>query len=267
MTVPSGDMGRVKSPAQSSYKTALLVIVLFIWGALFFLFGGVGYRWASEDPRDPHVREGELRRWRRDVDNLQQLHSHYQQQASMWKNRSEHFEDEWNAKLAHEEAERQRAGLYWGEFIGDDHCVSSGRKAYRARLMNLTPALPAIISCHSTIATINGVTYDRPLYCENKGMEGVIGHWITENEAICSTYWEFVRRKDCSAPGSGKRRYEAKFGSVHNGEDPETLCLGTPITIYGQLFERPLACPNRGSKSWEGSEYWGVWDVPVGDCS
>ncbi|KAG6847481.1 hypothetical protein H0H93_007859 [Arthromyces matolae] len=271
-------------------KKCALYFAFFIFGSLFFFLGGVAYRWGSVDPSDPNVRESVIRKWRREVDRLHRLQKDYHEQANHWQNKSEHFEHDWRSKLEHEERKRAQANLYWGDFKGDPHCASSGRRVYQARLLNFTPSLSAIESCKSTPATINNITYDTPLYCQTKetmSSMDVIGHWEAENEAICSTYWEFFERKanmgifnlasgddsdgfykqDCSAPGSGLRRYEAKFGDVHIGEDPEKLCLSTSVIIHGQLFNRPLACAIRHPNTRDGGRYWGIWDVPVGDCS
>jgi len=155
----------------------------------------------------------------------------------------------------------------WGEFIGDSHCASSGRRKYHARLWNLIPSLSAREACNSTPATTNGITYDSPVACKDKGIFGVFGHWVADDEATCSTYWDYVRRKDCTALGSGLRRYEAKLGDFHGDEDAEKLCLSTPLTINGQVFQHPMACSNRGYRGrWTEPEYWGIWDIPDDDC-
>ncbi|KNZ71982.1 hypothetical protein J132_05031 [Termitomyces sp. J132] len=223
-------------------------------------------------------------RWANDVGRLKQLAITYREQAMEWHERLTHFEEEVKEKIEQERRERGQARLYWGDFIGSTQCTSSGRRKYHARLLNLTPSLFAIEACKSMPAKINGMTYDTPMYCEDKvmfypllyierltifarmsqGREGVFGYWMIENDNMCSTYWDYVVRKDCSAPGSGERRYEAKLGDFHKGGDPEVLCLSTPITFHGQFFARPLACTDRGRG--DNPQYWGIWNVPVEDC-
>jgi len=242
--------------------TVMLIIILFVVAPLCALFGVA---------IDRSIGQGVRERLTHDAEHLRQLAVTYKQQAlswqsksEQWKHRSEHFEEEVKERIEQEKREREQAGLYWGDFVGYQ-CASSGHRKYYARLLNLTPRLFALGSCKLMTATINGITFGTPRYCEDRGSEGVFGHWVVENDAVCSTYWESVVRKDCSAPGAGTRRYEAKLGDTHRGEDPEILCLSTPITIYGQLLQHPTACANRGRG--DTPEYWGVWDVPVGDCS
>ncbi|KAG6919664.1 hypothetical protein DXG01_002606 [Tephrocybe rancida] len=242
----------------------LLIPALLTLGSLIFILRGIAFH------------KDALKRWRDEA-------ASYQEQAEKWQHKSEHFKEEWKAKLAREVFERELAGLTWGEFVGEAHCASSGRRAYKARLLNLTPTFSAVEACKSTSATINNITYKTPLKCEDQvncnvlmlpvlltsapqGTLGVYGYWVAENEAVCSTYWDHTERKDCVSPGSGLRRYEAKFGDVHAGEDAEMLCLSTPITFYGRFFERPTACVKRGYGSCERAEYWSIWDIPVRDC-
>ncbi|KAG6872869.1 hypothetical protein C0995_005857 [Termitomyces sp. Mi166 len=276
--------GRREDEHAEQPTGGISIKVLLYWGLLCAIFGAVIQRWASVDPRDPNVRQRILEKWKEDVDHQQQLRDRHKQEAGEWKSRAKNFEKEWQARLDEKTQERERAALVWGEFVGDPQCASSGRRKYYARLWNLTPSLSGIESCMSTPATINGITYDAPVTCEDKGILGVYGHWMAENETICSTFWEFVKRKvgevvymqlyvisdlaNVRIALLKDLRYEAKLGDFHPGEDAEKFCLSTPITINGQLFQRPTACSNRyqGFSPWAEPEYWGIWDIPDDGC-
>ncbi|KAF8072323.1 hypothetical protein FPV67DRAFT_1484914 [Lyophyllum atratum] len=186
----------------------------------------------------------------------------YMREAAVLRRRIEGFEEELERKAEQEKQERERAQVHWVDIQGAEHCLSNGRKKYSARLANLPASLDAMEACRATSVTINGIAYESPMSCEDRGRsDGVYGHWIIDNEGVCASYWESVKLKDCTAPKSGFRRIEAKLGVVHAGEDAEALCLTTHLSIYGLTYERPMACPN-----WSMYGYWGIWDVPDDKC-
>ncbi|KAG6844996.1 hypothetical protein H0H87_001768 [Tephrocybe sp. NHM501043] len=193
----------------------------------------------------------------------EEMEKTYRRRELAWQDKIGRFEEEWKRKVDAEIRERERARLYWDDIRGDEHCISNGRKKYSARLANLTPSLDGMEACKSTAITLNGVTYDKPISCENTGSpRGIRGNWIADNEGVCASYWEFVKLKDCIAPKSGYRRIEAKLGVVHAGENAEALCLTTPLAINGEMFSHPLACPD-----WGVHGVWGIWNIPDDSCN
>ncbi|KAF8060142.1 hypothetical protein FPV67DRAFT_333075 [Lyophyllum atratum] len=196
--------------------------------------------------------------WRRE-----QRIDDFRREEAEWKRKIDRFEEELKEKVERERRERELARLYWVDVTGDEHCIANGRKSYTARLANLSGSINGVEACKATPITINGITYQKPITCEQARWGGSVhGRWVADNEAVCAAFWEVVNRKGCTAPNSGFRRIEAKLGGVHGGENAETLCLTTPLTINGQTYERPMACPYWGIFS----GYWAVWDIPDEHC-
>ncbi|KAG5650349.1 hypothetical protein H0H81_012556, partial [Sphagnurus paluster] len=194
-------------------------------------------------------------------ERVTELNGRYQQRERQLQKRIEHFEEELRKKFEWEKRERERAQVYWKDVQGEVHCLANGRKKYTAQLANLPPTVDGMVACKETSIEINGITYNSPISCENRGNGVIRGHWIADNETLCAAYWEFVKLKDCTAPKSGLRRIEAKLGAVHAGEDAERLCLTTPLTINGQTYEQPMACPD-----WRRYGFWGIWNIPDDNC-
>ncbi|KAG6908075.1 hypothetical protein DXG01_006210 [Tephrocybe rancida] len=219
---------------------ALLFIMLLVWTSVSLVLGAFAYRglYAS------------------DVADRKKQADHWKVQTHYWKEKSHGFEDEWKEKDEQKKLDLERAGLHWGNFTGESHCASSGSlRKYRAPLMNLTKHFSAREACFATPATINNITFTSPKDCDDQEV----------NDVVCSTYWAgpIKPTKECVARGSGLRRYEAKFGRFHDGEDYEILCMTTPSKIEGGFFRGPKGCEDRAI--W-GHEYWGVWDVPDVGC-
>ncbi|KAH0581642.1 hypothetical protein H2248_011340 [Termitomyces sp. 'cryptogamus'] len=202
------------------------------------------------------AKEKDIIRRQEEMENL------YHAKEQAWRQKIASFEDEWQRMIDNENRKRERARLYWDDIQGDEYCLANGRKKYTARLANLTPSLDSMEACKFTSITLNGVTYDRPISCENTRSHGVRGHWIADNEGICAAYWEYVKIKECTAPQSGYRRIESKLGVIHAGENAEIICLTTPLYINGQMYSHPMACPN-----WGAHGFWGIWNVPDDQCN
>ncbi|KAH0581643.1 hypothetical protein H2248_011340 [Termitomyces sp. 'cryptogamus'] len=145
------------------------------------------------------AKEKDIIRRQEEMENL------YHAKEQAWRQKIASFEDEWQRMIDNENRKRERARLYWDDIQGDEYCLANGRKKYTARLANLTPSLDSMEACKFTSITLNGVTYDRPISCENTRSHGVRGHWIADNEGICAAYWEYVKIKECTAPQSGYR--------------------------------------------------------------
>ncbi|KAG6915695.1 hypothetical protein DXG01_010337 [Tephrocybe rancida] len=99
------------------------------------------------------------------ADGWKEQADEWKERAGRWEHRSNNFEQEWKEKQEQKETELERAGVYWADFVGA-RCVSSKHREYHARLLNLTPNISARDACNSTPATINGITYASPAYCD-----------------------------------------------------------------------------------------------------
>ncbi|KAG6812357.1 hypothetical protein H0H92_003257 [Tricholoma furcatifolium] len=208
----------------------------------------------------------ERTRLRKEWDVERKKHSveieQYKREEQRWCSKIDAFEEEWKKMVDREMRERERARLYWDDVRRDEHCLSNGHRKYSARLANLIPSIDGMEACKATPITLNGVTYDKPISCEDMGHNSIRGHWIASDETVCAAYWEFVKSKGCTAQRSGLlvsmlnldqipygltacvQRVEAKLGVIHDGEDREKLCLTTPLTFNGRTYEHPMACPN-----------------------
>ncbi|KAG6916938.1 hypothetical protein DXG01_004625 [Tephrocybe rancida] len=195
------------------------------------------------------------------IQRQEEMKDVYRRTEQEWQLKIGKFEQEWQRKIDAEVRERERAHLYWDDIQGDERCLSNGHKKYTARLANLTPLFDGMEACNATAVTINGVTYNSPISCENRGgLDGIRGHWIAEADE-CTVYWEYVKKKGCTAPGSGLQRIESKLSVVRAGEDPEHLCLTTPLSIGGQTYDHPMACSN-----WGVHWFWGIWNIADDKC-
>ncbi|KAG6861062.1 hypothetical protein C0995_004404 [Termitomyces sp. Mi166 len=174
------------SPGNSVKGTSTFAVWLFLWLLTVVcsgIFGTVLNPYIESEQRHRMREEWEIERKNHDLE------------LKRWNSKITNFEKDWQRKVDEENRKRELAHLYWDDVQGGEHCVSNGRKKYTARLANLTPSLDGMEACKATPITLNGVMYDSPIYCENMGMHGVRGHWITDGEGICAAYWEFVKTK------------------------------------------------------------------------
>ncbi|KAG5650348.1 hypothetical protein H0H81_012555 [Sphagnurus paluster] len=192
---------------------------------------------------DSSSREWVRKAWEVELENHRNEELLYQARKHKLEEQIEHFEEELRKKFEWEKREREKARVYWKDIQGEPHCLANGRRKYTAQLANLPSTVDAMDACAATPVMINGITYDSPITCENQGYDNISGYWIAGNETICAAYWDFVKPKDCTAPKSGLRRIEAQLSVVHAGEDPEILCLTTPLEINGKTYDHPMACP------------------------
>ncbi|GLB38861.1 hypothetical protein LshimejAT787_0600230 [Lyophyllum shimeji] len=268
--------GAKDSESSRVYRSAIIfcVIMLLVSAPLWGILGAYIDRQVAVDPKDPRVRDRIMRQWKATMENFKreeqelikrraQMNNDYIREEYEWRQKMARFEEE----LKREKWERERARLYWVDVHGDEHCTASGRKRYTARLANLPRSINGVEACKATPVTINNETYNSPLTCEDTrsswfGTSAVYGSWVAENEAACASYWEVVNEKGCTAPGSGLRRIETKFGHVQSGEDIERLCLSTPLLVHGKWYERPVACPYVNIFA----GHWGMWDIPDDSC-
>ncbi|KAG6878940.1 hypothetical protein C0992_006476 [Termitomyces sp. T32_za158] len=262
LRLPADDFLRIRRPVW-------IILLLALAGLIGFYSGqpseavrnGIRERWEIERRthtievdkwnKDRNARRTqeteEIERFKKEekdlIDRKEKMIADYNRTEQAWRQKVARFEEEWQRKVDEENRKRDRARLYWDDIKGDEHCLSNGRKKYTARLANLPSSLDAMEACKFTPITLNGVTYDNPIICENtvrlttdrealgaksnidtlQGPHGVRGHWVADNEGVCAAYWEYVKTKvvvlfvpllllltslrlqDCTAPGSGYR--------------------------------------------------------------
>ncbi|KAF5368277.1 hypothetical protein D9615_010379 [Tricholomella constricta] len=253
--------------------TILICIIAILLLIPAGLLGAYIDRSMTVDTADPRVRNRILRQWEKKIKNYEhrahelseeqrRMNNEYRRQETEWQQTIKEYEEELKGRREREKREREEAQLFWVDIHGEQHCLKNGHRKYTARLANLPWLMNGVEACRATQVTINGITYDSPIACEDRGMfDGVYGHWIAGNEGACAAYWEFTKDKGCTAQGSGLRRIEAKLGVVHAGENAELLCLTTPLTIYGRTYDRPMFCPYWGKYG-----FWGIWNIPDDNC-
>jgi len=164
-------------------------------------------------------------------------------------------------KWQREEEERQKLGLYWDVPVPDSHCTAHNTREYWARLLNTVPYnYNWLKACEDIPIVIHGRSINTTRCYTNPYVPGeVYGHWLVDfNEPLCSPYWDQFHDKGCTAEGSGRRRVEAHLANIHDGEDGEKLCASAPYDFYGQHFDHPDSCSNRGD--------WGTWEFNDSTC-
>jgi hypothetical protein len=182
---------RKKRPQLSHRSVIALCSVLFL-GILFGVIGACINQSLGENILDPDVRERIQRKWNIKIKEHRRFMEHAHEEEDQWKGKM----DEWNEKQedwfrkeqqwqrewtemqrrAREEAERARKekwdrehmNLYWEDIRPEEKCIAHRTKKYSARLANLLPGIDALDACKATSLTLHGVTYDSPLYCEDR---------------------------------------------------------------------------------------------------
>ncbi|KAI0337363.1 hypothetical protein BDW22DRAFT_1340032, partial [Trametopsis cervina] len=177
---------------------------------------------------------------------------------------------DWEAERArHEEEDRRwekdrwdRMQLYWGDLWRNDHCHSYATREYSARLWNIAPGANGLEACRVTSNRINARDFATPTYCEDRGRDGIHGHWLVDfDEGACHPYWDPLNDKGCVSARSRLRQMEARLENIASGDDWQTMCETTPNVING-VHITPTRCENRGF--WYGMV--GVWEYPDFRC-
>ena len=129
-------------------------------------------RRAGEKAEDWHRKE---QQWQREWNEMQRRAG---EEAEDWHRKEQQWQREWNEmqRRAREEAERaekekrdrEHMNLYWEDIRAEEKCTAHRTKKYSARLANLLPGIDALDACKATALTLHGVTYDSPLYCEDR---------------------------------------------------------------------------------------------------
>jgi len=159
--------------------------------------------------------------------------------------------------------ENERVQPYWGDLWRKDYCHAYGTREYSSQLWNIAPGQDRVGACKVTPITIHGRVLAAPTSCEDKGQDGVIGHWIVDfGETGCQPYWDKLYDKGCVAEGSGLHRMEARLRNIRSGEDWQLMCDTAPNIVHGISFKNPISCENRGAFF----GVVGIWEYPDNEC-
>jgi len=227
-------------------------------------------QWQRE--RDAHL--SEHKQWELD-------HQKYEEFKRLWRQKQKEFASEvqrWEEentrhdeeKARHDEEDRrweeerwERMQLYWGDLWRNDHCHAYATREYSSRLWNIAPGQDGLVACRRTPITINRRLISQPTRCEDRGRDGIIGHWLVDfGETACQPYWDYLHDKGCIAERSGLHRMEARLQNIQSGEDWQLMCRTAPNVVHGIRFQSPTSCENRGF--WHGMV--GIWDYPDNEC-
>ncbi|KAJ7231665.1 hypothetical protein C8J57DRAFT_1384723 [Mycena rebaudengoi] len=161
-----------------------------------------------------------------------------------------------------EEKERMRAGFYWADLQADQRCFRYGTRQYTARVSNVPREYDPVQACKETQIEINGLRFVTPDMCEDRGCNGVFGHWLVgHNEPTCATYFREFQDKGCTPPASRQRRVESHLENLHPGDDWRLMCSTTPADFWHLHFDRPHMC-----EDWGKYGIWGIWEVDDAEC-
>ncbi|KAJ7905915.1 hypothetical protein B0H13DRAFT_731197 [Mycena leptocephala] len=115
--------------------------------------------------------------------------------------------------------------------------------------------------CSETAIEIHGVKIASPNQCEDKGSDGVFGHWNVNSEPSCVTYFGDFADKGCTSEGSRRRRFESRLWNLQSGDDWREMCTTTPADFRQMHFEGPDMCEYRGLFG-----VWGMWELEDSGC-
>ena len=120
----------------------------------------------------------EKRKHHRFMEQVREEEIQWNEKREEWRRKEREWQREWNEmeRRAREEAERaekekwdrEHMNLYWENIKSEDNCIAHKTRKYSAHLANLLPGIDALDACKATPLTIHGVTYDSPLYCEDR---------------------------------------------------------------------------------------------------
>ncbi|KAF8897757.1 hypothetical protein BD779DRAFT_399832 [Infundibulicybe gibba] len=157
---------------------------------------------------------------------------------------------------------RQRMNLQWDQPVGRSQCLAYGSREYTARLWNIPTGYSWMKACENTTVEINGITFSKPDFCEDKGIWGVYGHWIIHTgEMTCQPYWGSFLDEGCVVEGSHLHRVRSRLWNIESGNDWMKMCSTTPATLHDQHFTRPTYCEDQGILG-----IYGIWDYKDYGC-
>ncbi|EIW74523.1 hypothetical protein CONPUDRAFT_113006 [Coniophora puteana RWD-64-598 SS2] len=155
--------------------------------------------------------------------------------------------------------ERLKMNLFWDGF-STEGCVRYQRRQYRARLMNMRAGYEyPIEACMKMPIPIDGVERF-PLRCVDKGIGGLYGIWEVDGEGYCATFFEEFQPMECTAWGSGLKRYRMYMARLNRGDDWRDMCSSTPARLLNVTFDGPTYCDQQNGRT------YGYWEIPDSDC-
>jgi len=161
-----------------------------------------------------------------------------------------------------EAEDRVRAGFAWDGLKANQRCLRHDTRQYTARISNVPRAYDPIQACAETAVEIRGLKLATPHRCEDRGCNGVIGHWIVDSgEASCATHFDHFKDKGCTTQGSGLRRIESHLEDLRGGDDWRDMCSTTPADFLHLHFDGPHMCVDWGKYG-----IWGIWEIEDHEC-
>ncbi|EIW74524.1 hypothetical protein CONPUDRAFT_169911 [Coniophora puteana RWD-64-598 SS2] len=162
----------------------------------------------------------------------------------------------WEKEVVEREHERLGMSLFWDNPYTEG-CVRYKKRQYRARLVNVKACYDyPIEACMRTPLSINGEE-KTPLRCEDKGIDDLYGIWEEDGEGYCTTSFEQFQPMDCTAWGSGLKRYRMTMVGLNPGDNWKDMCSSTPVRFVNQDFDGPTYCDQQDGNNYG---YWAVQD-------
>ncbi|KAF7325777.1 hypothetical protein MKEN_00428200 [Mycena kentingensis (nom. inval.)] len=184
-----------------------------------------------------------------------------------------------------EEEEAVRARFAWDGLAGDSYCLRYATRRYTARIANVPRSYDPVKACMETSVEIHGRRLTTPERCEDRGCEGVFGHWVVDfAEAACSPHFakfddkvnstSIFTNKSLSMVNSlpsrvvqvqdpeNEYRMESRLWDLRPGDDWREMCSTTPADLRGIHFDGPDMCENWGIQG-----VWARWDIEDSSCT
>ncbi|KAJ7646517.1 hypothetical protein FB45DRAFT_890666 [Roridomyces roridus] len=246
------------------------VVYLLLIAILFFIHFRPG-----DDALNPSVRnrirrewEAELRehevvrqRWEEERRELDEKWDELLRDRETWVHECEIGRREEERKRKEEE-DRVRAAFAWDGIVAGRTCLRYGTRQYTARIVNIPREYDPLKACSETEVDIHGVKMASPHWCEDRGCNGVFGHWTVDSgEPSCATHFDYFKDKGCTTQGSGLRRIESHLEDLHSEVDWQEMCSTTPADFRQMHFDGPHICVNWGKYG-----TWGIWEIEDRGC-
>ncbi|KAJ7706656.1 hypothetical protein B0H17DRAFT_906168, partial [Mycena rosella] len=159
------------------------------------------------------------------------------------------------------EDERVRAGFGWESLRAEEHCLRHGARQYSARISNVPRVYDPVQACTETAVEIHGRKIASPSWCEDRGCNGVYGHWTVDySEPTCVTHFDAFKDKGCISE-TGLRRIESRLENLQAGDNWRDMCSSTPANFRHLHFESPGMCEHWGKYG-----VWGIWEIEDREC-
>ncbi|KAH7337559.1 hypothetical protein B0J17DRAFT_629131 [Rhizoctonia solani] len=116
--------------------------------------------------------------------------------------------------------------------------------------------------CLRTPASINGVGYETPLDCVDRGSkEGVVATWyVPTNGTRCMPQWSIFENEGCML--YGRRRKFARMMGLKNNDDWKSVCQSTPAIIDSKHYDAPFYCEDKCSHNAFSLRHgWYLWNI------